>query len=191
MGKILFMIISVLICEMMLTGCSKSELDNNLIEDDFDVANVGKGIGKIEFRGKSYSLNESFSGKMTSWFPPPLGIYFYDSYIPNNPPNNPNNILIIISSYLYSTWPSLELPAGTYENITHELALDNYGIQGLSTLDKMFNTKMVVKKFGNNYEITLTGKTCLYLEGDNQLEDFKMTWKGKIKVIDNNEIPIR
>ena len=168
-----------------IVGCNKinSEGDNFDTENE---ENIGKGTGKIEFRGKSYPLNESHAGKMTSWSPPPLGISFYDA---DN--DIGNGIIIMISSYLYDTWSSFELPAGTYENITHELALNNYGIQGLSTLDKLFNTKMVVKKSGNNYEITLTGKTWLYLEGDNKYEDFKMTWKGEIKLIDNNETPIK
>ena len=186
--NILTLQVILLMLAVSIAGCNITAKTDDIVEEngEFDFANIEKGTGKIEFRGKSYPLNESFSGKMTSWYPPPLEIFFYDSVIPDNPPNNPNNIRIIISNYLYSTWTSLELPVGTYEDITHELALDNYGIQGYSTLDKMFNTKMVVKKSGNNYEITLTGKTKLYLEDDGQLEDYKMIWKGGIKVNDGN-----
>jgi len=174
------MIVLALTCGIIFTGCYKTnseEKETDLEENGFDFTKIGEGTGIIEFRGKSYTLNESVLNKPTGWpLPPRLGIRFYDS---NNPFNS--NIYITFLEDLYNTWPSLELPAGTYEDINHELTLDNYGIQGYSTSDKMFNTKMVVKKSGDNYEIILTGKTRLYREENSQLEDFRMIWKGKIE----------
>ena len=163
--------------------------DKNIIPEEPDdiIVNGGKGIGSIEFQGKSYPLNEGLLCKMTSWNPPPLGINFYNS----DGKYSDNNITIAISDNVYSTWSSLELPAGTYENIAVEFSLNNYERQGIYNTATTPVTKMVVKKSGNDYDITLTGKTWLYLENDDRLHDFRMTWKGKINVIENNDVSPR
>ena len=143
--------------------------------------------GRIEFQGKSYPLNESFASKMTSWASSPLGINFYNT----DAKHSDNHILVAISNDVYSTWTTLELPTGTYENLAVELSINNYERQGLYNTATIPVTKMVVKKSGDNYDITLTGKTWLYLENDDRLHDFRMTWKGKINVIENNNVSPR
>ena len=174
----------LLIVTISTYSCDK----NKILEEPEDIiVTGGKGIGSIEFQGKSYPLNESFSGKMTSWSPPPLGINFYNT----DGKYSDNNINIAISSYVYSTWSTLEFPAGTYENIAVEFSLNNYERQGISNTATMPITKMVVKKSGDDYDITLTGKTWLYRENDDRLHDFKMTWKGKINVIEHNDVSPR
>jgi len=174
----------LLIVTISVYSCDK----NNIPEDTEDIiVNGGKGIGSIEFQGKSYPLNESLSTKMTSWYPPPLGIHFYNT----DGKYSDNNIVIVISDNVYSTWSTLELPAGTYENIAVEFSINNYERQGIYNTATMPITKMVVKKSDNNYDITLTGKTWLYRENDDRLHDFRMTWKGKINVIENNNVSPR
>ena len=161
---------------------------NNIPEDtEGIIVTGGKGIGSIEFQGKIYPLNESLSSKMTSWNPPPLGIIFYNT----DGIYSDNNIIITISDNVYSMWSTLELPAGTYENIAVEFSINNNERQGIYNTATMPITKMVVKKSGANYDITLTGKTWLYLENDDRLHDFKMTWKGIINVIEDNNVPYR
>ena len=169
-----------------IAGCTK---DTN--DDDLDIVNNGKGIGQIEFQGSSFQLVEAYSIKQTSWYPPPLGICFHNC--DNN--DNGNSIIIMILSHLYNTWPTIELPAGTYENFYFEFSLDD-GTQGMSSSQERFETRMDVKKSDSDYDITLTGKTYLYRvkgvyhEGE-PLQDFKMTWKGKIRIIERDEISIR
>jgi len=179
-----FSVLLVMTITVGMMGCSKNAEDPN---EDFE--DVGKGTGQIEFKGKSYPLNASLSYKMTSWSPSPLGIQFFDSE------SNDNVIVIAISSYLYDTWPgsTIGLPVGIYENNNmisiYSLRLID-GTNGLAYSEEMFNLKMDVKKSGKIYDITLTGKIML-LSADAPLQDFKMTWKGEIKVIENDEIPIR
>ena len=173
----------LLILAISTYSCQKT----NLSEESEDNFEMGIGIGSIEFQGKSFPLNESFSCKMISWFPPPLGIHFYNS----DGKYSDNNVLVAISSYVYSTWSTLELPAGTHENLAVELSINNYERQGLYNTATIPVTKMIVKKDGDDYDITLTGKTWLYRENDDNLYDFKLTWKGKIKVIENDDIAPR
>jgi len=174
----------LLILTISIYSCNKS----NIPEEAEDiVVERENGVGCIEFQGKSYPLNVSLSFKMTDWTPPPLGIHFLNS----DGKYSDNNIRIAISYYVYSTWPTLELPAGTHENLAVELAINNYEKQGLYGTATIAATKMVVKKSGDDYDITLTGKTWLYLENDDQLHDFKMTWKGKMNVIENNNVSPR
>ena len=167
-----------------MTGCHK-----NTADPADDIEDVGKGTGQIEFQGNSYPLNASLSYKMTSWSPPPLGIQIFDSE------NNDNAILIAISGHLYNTWPAptIGLPLGTYEKNNmisiYDFRLSD-GTHGLAYSEEMFNLRMDVKRSGNIYDITLTGKIML-LSVDAPLQDFKITWKGEIKVIENEEIPIR
>ena len=174
----------LLIVVISIYSCDK----NNIPEEPEDtIVNGGKGIGNIEFQGKNYPLNEGLSCKMTSWHPPPLGINFYNT----DGKYSDNHIVIAISDNAYSKWSTLELPAGTYENIAVEFSINNYERQGIYNTATMPITKMVVKKSGDDYDITLTGKTWLYLEDDDRLHDFRMTWKGKINVMENNDVSPR
>ena len=173
---------------LVLAICTYSCQKTNLSEEPEDIIiKGGKGIGTIEFQGKSYPLNESLSSKMTSWNPPPLGINFYNT----DGKYSDNHIVIAISYHVYSTWTTLELPAGTHENLAVEISINNYERQGLYNTATIPVTKMVVNKVGDDYDITLTGKTWLYRENDDRLHDFRMTWKGKINIIENNNIPPR
>ena len=173
---------------LILTISTYSCYKNNMPEEPEDVVvKGGKGIGSIEFQGKSYPLYESSSYKLTSWSPPPLGITFYNT----DGKYSDNHIVVYISNYVYSTWSTLQLPAGTYENIPVEFSINNYERQGIYNTATMPVTKMVVKKSDDNYDITLTGKTWLYLENDDRLHDFRMTWKGKINVIEDNNVSPR
>jgi hypothetical protein len=172
----------------ILTISTFSCHENNMSEESENMmVKGGEGIGRIEFQGKNYPLNESLSSKMTSWSPPPLGINFYNS----DGKYSDNYISIALSVNVYSTWTNLELPAGTYENIAVEFSLNNFEKQGIYNTATIPVTKMVVKKSGDDYDITLTGKTWLYLENDDRLHDFIMTWKGKINVIENNNVSPR
>ena len=182
-SKMLIFKTLLFILTISIYSCDK----NNVSEEPDTIVNREKGIGSIEFQGKSYPLNESLSCKMTSWSPPPLGINFYNT----DRKYSDNHIVVAISDNVYSTWSTLELPAGTYENIAVEFSINNYERQGIYNTATMPITKMVVKKSDDDYEITLTGKTWLYLENDDRLHDFRMTWKGKINIIEDNNVSPR
>jgi len=182
-GSVLnFKMLLLLIMAINIFSCDK----NNASEDSIE--NVGKGKGQIEFQGKAYPLNECSLYKMTSWYPPPLGFHFYYT---EDGKYADHVIDIAIPSYVYDTWSTLELPAGTHNNISFEFGLNNYGTQGWNHYEGgAFETKLEVKK-SDDYEIVFTGKARLYLE-DNSLHDFKMTWKGNIpKATEDNYVSPR
>ena len=134
----------------------------------------GKGAGQIEFLGKNYPLVSAFSYKWTSFSPTPLAVQFSDIV------KNGSLIAVAFSKYLYDTWPSIELPEGIYENFYAELILSD-GTQGYNCDNN--ETKMVVNKTENEYDITITGKVLLLLDEVNtQTRYFSMTWKGEIEV---------
>jgi len=147
--------------------------------EDPDEEFWGKGVGQIEFLGKNYLLDGAYSYKWTSFSPPPLGVAFFEDV------ENGNYLAIPFSKTLYDTWPSLELPEGIYENFHVEFTLSD-GTKGYYCDNQ--ETKMVVNKTDDEYDITITGKVLLILEIDQDwgmetsLETFRMTWKGEIKV---------
>jgi len=178
-----YKVLLLLIMAISFFSCNK----NNATEDSIE--NVGKGKGQIEFQGKTYPLNECSSYKMASGIPLSLGFHFYYT---EDGKYADHVIDIAIPSYVYDTWSTLELPAGTHNNISFEFRLNNYETQGWNLYEGgIFETKLEVKKTDNDYEIVFTGKARLYLE-DNSLHDFKMAWIGKIpKAKEDNYISPR
>jgi len=178
-----YKVLLLLIMAISFFSCNK----NNATEDSIE--NVGKGKGQIEFQGKTYPLNECSSYEMASGIPLSLGFHFYYT---EDGKYADHVIDIAIPSYVYDTWSTLELPAGTHNNISFEFRLNNYETQGWNLYEGgIFETKLEVKKSDNDYEIVFTGKARLYLE-DNSLHDFKMAWIGKIpKAKEDNYISPR
>ena len=141
----------------------------------------GKGEGQIEFLGKNYPLVGAYSQKWTSFNPAPLAVEFFDDEM------NGNHIAVTFSKALYDKWSSIELPVGIYENFHAEFTL-NDGTTGYGCDVNLNETKMIVNKTNNEYDITITGKVLLILEINKDLgmetclTAFRMTWKGEIKV---------
>ena len=95
---------------------------------------------------------------------------------------NGNHLAVTFSKVLYDTWSSIELPEGIYENFGVEFTL-NDGTIGYCCDINLNETKMVVNKTDDKYDITITGKVLLMLDKVNtQTQYFRMIWKGEIKV---------
>ena len=145
--------------------------NNDETEPEVDIG--GNGRGNLEILDKSFSFYESYSYFQESWSPPPMAIGFYNRGI--NGPHRSNEFTISIGHY--TAWQNLELPEGTYEDfsIYFNVYDGQVPIEGRANNAEVCELKMVVKKTGSNYDITITGKTM-----DSTRQNFKMTWEGEI-----------
>jgi len=139
-----------------------------------EVVSFLNGKGSIEALGKSFPFNEAYKVRPSPTSDRFLDIRFTNCYTNSGACN---------SLTIRTPWSIAELFEGTFENIGCELSLydETERLTGEAiTNSYLYETKLVVKKSGSDYNITYTGKANFsYL--DPPLQDFTMTWKGKIR----------